>query len=137
MTRFIANSHFTLGQWLITDATKRDCLCTLEDASAYPYKQGARPASMSFAVRNPAIAVSAMLISKSKLTQTDMTVLVHVLLRGMLRHCTDGAARGRGIKLKVKLKEPSRMLEGQQEQQTDNQQDVRIPGGQKKKRRRQ
>jgi len=37
----------------------------------------------------------------------------------------------------VKLKEPTRMLEGQQELQTDSQQDVRIPGGQKKKRRRQ
>ena len=59
------------------------------------------------------------------------------LLRGILWYYTDGAARGRSIKLKVKLKEPSRMLEAQQEQQTDSQQDVRIPGGQKKKRRRQ
>ncbi|DBA66106.1 hypothetical protein WJX79_007507 [Trebouxia sp. C0005] len=49
----------------------------------------------------------------------------------------DGAARGRSVKLKVKLKEPSTRQEGQQEQQTDNQQDVRILGGQKKKRRRQ
>jgi len=78
-----------------------------------------------------------MLISRSKLTRTDVTVLVHVLLRDILCYCTDGAARGRSIKLKVKLREPTRMLEGQQELQTDSQQDVRIPGGQKKKRRRQ
>ncbi len=60
-----------------------------------------------------------------------------MLLKGILCYCTDGAARGRGIKLKVKLKEPTRILEGEQEQQTDNQQDARISGGQKKKRRRQ
>ncbi len=48
-----------MGQWLSSDATKCDRQCTLEDASAYPYKQGARLASMSFALQNPAIAVSA------------------------------------------------------------------------------
>ena len=78
-----------------------------------------------------------MLLSRSTLTQTDVIVLVHVWLRGILCYYTDGAARGRGIKLKVKLKEPTRMLEAPQGQQTDNQQEARIPGGQKKKRRRQ
>ncbi len=35
--------------------------------------------SVSFAIKSPVIAVLAMLISRSKLTETDVTVLVHVL----------------------------------------------------------
>lgn len=54
-----------------------------------------------------------------------------------LSYGADGAARGRSIKVKVKLKEPAKMRDALEDRQVDLEQDARIPGAQKKKRRRQ
>lgn len=63
---------------------------------------------------------------------------VEIMIRYKVQsYGADGAARGRSIKVKVKLKEPAKLLEAQEDQQGDLQQDGRISGAQKKKRRRQ
>lgn len=50
--------------------------------------------------------------------------------------CAEGAARGRRVKLKVKLSEPTDKLEAEMEYGNGDQHDSRIPVGQKKKKRR-